>query len=413
MRQTNTTFTTVLLTAAIFAAGQMFPVGAQNAAPAQPASPEQTAAKVKEKWTKALEEARRDFQNSNDRESAAFVAGIMKSLEQPDGLSPAALATNGERLKIRVRELVRNGALESAAALNWAQWQVLNQPGSGASGPARPNHKTSGTPGPGGLVLYLPCDQPDKGGVVRDASGAGNDGQVFGAIWVAEGKFGGAYQFRITNLTDRIVIPNGDLLNPEAVTVSAWIKTSDTDGFWNRIVDKDFRNGYSFGLCGDYKGKMRRGKLTFESSKGAIESDRLLDDNQWHHVAASTDGKVVRCYIDGLEKNHPLKNPGPLKKSTWDLCIGNNVTDYGTGEFLAFDGLIDEVRIYNRALSAAEIKALAAATKAGVDAATLPADNSAKPSATERLKQVKSLYEQGLINKEDYDQKVKEIMDSL
>jgi len=72
------------------------------------------------------------------------------------------------------------------------------------------------------------------------------------------------------------------------------------------------------------------------------------------------------------------------------------------------------VRIYNRALSAAEIKALATATHAGVDVIPTPsADNSAKPDAAERLKKVKALYDQGLINKEDYDKKVKEIMDSL
>jgi hypothetical protein len=73
-----------------------------------------------------------------------------------------------------------------------------------------------------------------------------------------------------------------------------------------------------------------------------------------------------------------------------------------------------KVRIYNRALSAEEIKLLATATQAGVDVVPAPsADNSGKPDAAERLKKVKSLFDQGLINKEDYDKKVKEIMDSL
>ena len=60
-----------------------------------------------------------------------------------------------------------------------------------------------------------------------------------------------------------------------------------------------------------------------------------------------------------------MKTSRPLSKNSWDLCIGNSVMDDGTGEFLAYDGLIDEVRIYNRALSAAEIKLLATATQAG------------------------------------------------
>jgi hypothetical protein len=60
------------------------------------------------------------------------------------------------------------------------------------------------------------------------------------------------------------------------------------------------------------------------------------------------------------------------------------------------------------------MKMLSTATHAGVDVVPAPpADNSGKPAAAERLKTVKALYDQGLINKDDYDKKVKEIMDSL
>jgi hypothetical protein len=398
----------LLILLALFA----MPARGQDAAPATTPA-EQAAAKLKAKWTKALEDARRDFQNSNDRESAEFVGSIQAALEQPGGMAPALLASYGERMKKQVRELVRNGVLESAASLNWAQWLVLNQPNP-ASGPLHPHLKTGSKAGPGGLVLYLPFDKPGEDGVIHDESGAGNDGHVFGAKWVAEGKFGGAYQFSITNITDRIVIPNSDTLNPNYITLSAWIKAADRDGFFNRIIDKGCDTAYCLDLGGDYKGKTHRGKLQLELGTGYMESDRVLDDGQWHHVAGTYDGKTMRCYIDGAEKTHPLKNPGPLKKDRWDLCIGNSVVDYGTGEFLAFDGLIDEVRIYNRALSAEEIKLLATATEAKVDVVPAPSpDNSGKPAATERLKQVKSLFEQGLINKNDYDKKVKEIMDSL
>ena len=158
MKNTNTILAQLLLAAALFAAsGQMFHTNGQNATPNQPLTAEQQAAKLKEKWTKAFEDARRDFQNSNDRESAEFVAKILESLDQPGGMSPAALAANGERIKQQVRELVRRGALESAASLNWAQWRALNQPGPGANGPAQPNHKTGGSPGSGrtGVVSAL------------------------------------------------------------------------------------------------------------------------------------------------------------------------------------------------------------------------------------------------------------------
>ena len=414
MKKTKIILAKLFLAAVLVAgSGQLFQASGQNVTANQALTPDQQAAKVKEKWTKALTEALHDFQNSNDRESTAFVGKRLEALDQPGGLSPEALAANAELMKSQVRELVRNGALESAASLNWAQWLVLNHPNP-VNGPIHPNHKTGGSPGPGGLVLYMPFDKPDMDGVIHDESGAGNDGHVYGAKWLAEGKFGGAYQFSISNITDRIVIPNSDTLNPSYITLSAWIKAADKDGFWNRIIDKGCNTAYCLDLGGDLKGKAHRGKLQLEIGIGYMESDRVLDDGQWHHVAGTYDGKTMRCYIDGVEKDHPLKNPGPLKKDTWDLCIGNSVIDYGTGELVAYDGMIDEVRIYNRALSAKEIKALADATQAGVDVLPAPpADNTAKPDAAERLKKLKSLFDQGLINKEDYDKKVKEIMDSL
>jgi hypothetical protein len=400
------------LLARLLSAAAIITLTAQMAVAAEPSAPPPAAA-IKAKWTKALEEARRDFQNSNDRESAAFVAGILESLNKPEGLSPAALAADSGQMNSKVRELVRGGALESAATLQTALYHVLDLFGPRASGPANPSQKTGGKPGPGGLVLYLPFDKPDDHGAIHDASGAGNDGLVSGARWVSNGKFGGAYQFCITNLTDRILISNSDLLNPDNITVTAWINTADKDGLWNRIVDKDLGHGYCLSLGGDYDNKLSRGKIEVESSVGNMESGPAMVDGQWHHVAVTYDGKTICCYVDGVGKPQKAGHPGPLKKNGWDLCIGNSVVDYGTGEFIAFDGLIDEVRIYNRALSAAEIKALTTATQAGVDAAKLPADNNAKPSAAERLKQVKSLFEQGLISKEDYDKKVKEIMDTL
>ena len=155
-------------------------------------------------------------------------------------MSPAGLESDFIRIKNQVRELVRRGALESAASLNWAQWRIANRNPAPAQADRRILITKPAARPARRLVLYLPFDTPDVDGIVRDASGAGNDGRVYGATWVPEGKFGGAYQFSITNLTDRIVVPNSDSLEPGLHTVTAWIKTADTDGFWNRIVDKDF-----------------------------------------------------------------------------------------------------------------------------------------------------------------------------
>jgi len=377
-----------------------------------PATAEQ--ARLKEKWRKELGEVQNGFLLANDREPAEFVGRILESLDKPGGTSPSALAVQAKRMETRTRELVRAGALESAAALNFGMWSARFDPNDrGADGPARTDNQAGGVPGPGGLVLYLPFDSPPTNGVVLDASGTGNHGRAIGAKWVPEGRFGGAFHFSITNLTDRIVVPSSDSLDVQQITVSAWIKSPDSDGFWNRIVDKDWRKGYCLSLGGDYKGKGPRAKLCLEVQGSWIDYDQTLGDNQWHHVAGTFDGKFLRIYVDGKETSKPAANGKPISKNNWDLCVGNSVVDYGTGEFLAFDGLIDEVRVYNRALSAEEIKALATATQAGAGATTPSAPEVTAKPAAERLKQIKELYDQGLINKEDYERKVKEILNSL
>jgi hypothetical protein len=307
--------------------GLPFHASGQNATSNQSLTPDQQAAKAKEQWSKALNDVRRNFQNNNDRESAEFAGKILDSLDQPGGLSPSALAADRDRICVRVRELVRQGVLESAATF---QELLFHVPGVSVTGPAHPNHKAGGSPGPGGLVLYLPFDKPDDHGVIHDESGAGNDGRVFGAQWVSQGKFGGAYRFHFTNFSDRIVIPNSDTLNPDYITMSAWIKPADRDGFYHTIMDKSGGYGYSLALRGDYSSKAGRGKLQFEIKACYLSPDRTLDDGLWHFIASAYDGKTLRCYIDGMETSRPAKNPGPLNKRGWDLCIGNKVGDVAT-----------------------------------------------------------------------------------
>ena len=381
-------------------------------------SSEEANSQTKAKWTKALGDARRVFLASNDRESSEFVSRMLASLERPDGLTPAALAANRERVKQFTRDLIHRGALESASILKDMNFKVSwIRSADVPDGPVRPNRQNrGGSPGPGGLVLYTPFDAPPANGVVRDESGAGNDGRVEGAQWVPNGRMGGAYRFNITNVDDRIVIPDSDSLGVQNVTLSAWILSSDTDGLPNRILDKDRRKGYSMGLSGG--AKSNRGKLEMAITWSTWASvNRVVCDGLWHHVAGTYDGITSKLYVDGNKvKQQQNQSPGATPRNHWDLCIGNSVVEYEGGTFSSFNGLIDEVRVYNRALSDEEIKALANATTAGVSPAAPAsgADGAAgNLTAAERIKQAKELLAQGLLSKEDYDKKVKMIVDSL
>lgn len=379
---------------------------------------EEANVQTKAKWTKELEAARRVFQASNDRESAEFISRMQVSLERPEGLAPAALAANRERVKQFTRDLIRRGALESAATLKNMNFRLTwIKSADVPDGPVRPNRQNrAGSPGPGGLVLYLPFDAPPANGVVRDESGAGNDGRVEGAQWVSKGRMGGAYRFSITNVDDRIVIPDSDSLGVQYVTLSAWVMGTDTDGLPNRIVDKDRRKGYSLGLNGGGQNKQEIVGIDITWSTGTSVK-RLICDGHWHHVAGTYDGQISKLYVDGnMVRQQQTQSPGPIPRNHWDLCVGNSVVDYEGGTFGSFDGLIDEVRVYNRALSAEEIKGLATMTKAGMSASA-PAAGAVGAAATltaaERIKQAKELFEQGVLSKDAYDRKVKEIVESL
>ncbi len=380
---------------------------------------EEANAQTKAKWTKALEDARRDLQANNDRESAEFVSRVLSSLERPAGLTPAALAANREQVKQFTRDLIRRGALESAATLKNMNFRLTwNRSADVPDGPVRLNRPNKGgAPGPGGLVLYMPFDMPPANGVVRDESGAGNDGRVEGAQWVSGGRMGGAFRFNITNVDDRIVVPDSDSLGVQYVTLSAWMMSSQADGLPNRILDKDRRQGYSLGLSGGDKNKRGMPEICISWSTGAL-ANRMVCDGRWHHVAGTYDGQICKLYVDGNRvKQQQAPSSGPIHRNHWDFCIGNSVVEYEGGTFSSFDGMIDEVRVYNRALSGEEIKTLATATKAGICPFSTPAlgveEATTKFTAAERIKQAKELLEQGLMNKADYDKKVKEIIDSL
>jgi hypothetical protein len=73
----------------------------------------------------------------------------------------------------------------------------------------------------------------------------------------------------------------------------------------------------------------------------------------WTHLAATYDGRILRVYVNGTQVGSITTSGGNLGTSTGALRIGGNTI---WGEF--FNGTIDDVRIYNRALSAAEINNL-------------------------------------------------------
>ena len=139
-----------------------------------------------------------------------------------------------------------------------------------------------------------------------------------------------------------------------AVTVEAWVKLNSYGG-WASFVTKGGTAGGEYSLRQDDQGT---GHLRFtinDSDAGTIEvldSSSVLSLGTWHHVAGTYDGATMAVYIDGT-LDGTLSTTTPVVTNTDPLYIG--VDFPGATEYL--DGALSEVRVWNVARSAADIKA--------------------------------------------------------
>ena len=183
-----------------------------------------------------------------------------------------------------------------------------------------------------------------------DVTGNGHDGVFQGnAATVPGGPFGHAFTF--DGAGDYINI--GDELDMGAsdFTLSAWIKGDPTMDQWGRILDKGYATAYSFHR------RAATNEVGFEmfvSGNGYATTTPVID-NTWHHVALVKDGTTVTIYADGDAEGTNAVS-GAAQNNALPLLIGFNP---GEGVQGYWKGELDELKIFGRALSAAEVAALA------------------------------------------------------
>lgn len=172
----------------------------------------------------------------------------------------------------------------------------------------------------------------------------------------------------VDGVGDYVVISNTPKLNPlTAITLSAWFTTT-SNGNYQFLVNKFNANNETAGKAPDDSyalGIAPRGRLYWqvETVEGNSVGDNLLyvspsknfSDGEFHHVVATYDGVLMRVYLDSVfVGSRPAR--GPIQHSETDLMLGAGIEQNARTWFLK--GLLDEVQIYDRALSSEEIRTL-------------------------------------------------------
>lgn len=199
-----------------------------------------------------------------------------------------------------------------------------------------------------------------SGTFVADSSGQGNNGTIYnGEIWAANNKGESNSALNFDGSGNYIKIENSNSSNHsldllQNFTFISWIKPASLSTY-NAIIAK--RNGGSY----QYELRLDSGYISLLTSSGVIKSDLLVDTGRWHFIAAVRDvvSGITTIFLDG--HSYSAANLG-ISYCNTNVTMGKNAD--GTH---IFNGSVDEVRIYNRALSAEEIGQLYGEGKARLD----------------------------------------------
>ncbi len=196
------------------------------------------------------------------------------------------------------------------------------------------------------------------GTTAEDSSGFGNHGKIIGATWVVTDKF--ANTLELDGIDDYIEIKGyKGVLSAKSRTVTAWIKTAANKQMniisWGNISAGE---KWLLSTMGAGSRSEPSGVLRLDVSGGYITASTRVTDGQWHHIAAvfqnndTANVTDVMLYVDG--ESDELTKVVPQEIHT---TIGTNVLIGAPcdGSDRFFEGLIDDVRIYERALSDIEI----------------------------------------------------------
>ena len=208
---------------------------------------------------------------------------------------------------------------------------------------------------PGGVLVSYSFNQ-GSGTTAPDGSGNGVTGTISGATWTADGKYGNALAFNGSNAYVNLGTP-AVLSGTGNMSWTAWVKATATPADDGQIIAKSNNsNGWQFKTSPD------TGPHTFAigvSSGGAFaqrNSSTIRALNTWYHVAGvyNATTRTLDIYVNGVLDNGILSGTVPASMTVPNVAV--NIGRRSGGYYFA--GVIDDLRVYNRALSQAEIQAI-------------------------------------------------------
>jgi hypothetical protein len=188
------------------------------------------------------------------------------------------------------------------------------------------------------------------GTTLVDSSGSNNNGTLTnGPTWTTSGKYGQALSF--DGIDDRVIVPDANCLDlKSAITLEAWVYPSTNLSGRETILLKEQPGDLVYALYANGSKNHPYGYI-YIGAEQVVQGKTKLSLNTWSHMALTYDGSTLKLYVNG-QLADSRSQAGSLVTSSGVLSIGST----GVWSKENFLGRIDEIRIYNRALTQQQIQ---------------------------------------------------------